>query len=902
MEPRLWPLVGRDDECSAVTEALDADPPRSIVIAGPAGVGRTRLLREALAWARLRGRRTCSAAASGAAAAVPLGALAPLLPVIEATAPDPLSLLQMATQAIAGDRAGPAPVLGVDDAQFLDPLSVTLLHQLAATGGVTLVLAVRTQPHRADPSSHLWKDGLATRLDVRPLGRHDTEQLIGSVLDGDIDSRTCERLWRLTTGNPQFLREVLEDGLRTGQLHRHRGLWRWEGAVVPSPRLTEIVLAQLGDLGPEEWRAMEVLATAEPISVHEVAELSGLEAVASLQRRGLMIDAPTERHGEVQAAHPLFTEVVRSRAPKAVLRTIRQELAVRAAAVSPEELVRRGALMLDAALPSPDAAVIATAALRAVAVQDFPLAERLARAGIAAGGGVRAHLALVEAAWGQGQAVRSAQLAHEAVLVADSDEDRARLATIEVLTLFCGLGRADDATAVLRAAAATVDSPEGRAVLAATEAVLAFLGGDPGEAVRLGTSVLDSGPTGLAEPLAAAATAAGLAVTGRTGLALVTVRAGWSALDALSAGRELAFVRTALALAEVLSLHLSGRVEELERRAAELYRRNLTSPEWAGDAIACLHRGWAAVASGRPRVALRWLLEALSGLEDKDPAGFLPLCTALTATAHGQVGDAVAARPLVEQLAGTPTATAAVFEPYARLAEAWLAAAEGRRGDAGARALLAAEVAARQGQSAVEGVMLASALQFGRAPAVVDRLELLSRGLDSPLVDAVALWARASVESSADGLDRVSQLLEEIGVLVFAAEAAAEGAAAHERAGNRHAAVVSRSRAEGLTRACGLVDEVGADAQLPPRLTSREEQVAQLAARGLSNQGIADQLVLSVRTVEAHLAHVYAKLGITGRAGLVGALSSGGLSHGAAETHGLPAGRSLRKRERLRPV
>src|SRR4051812_21324405 len=151
MEPRQWPLIGRAAECAAIADVLDDDPPRSVVIAGPAGVGRTRLLREALSIARLRGRPVRSAAASRAAAAVPLGALAPLLPVLDAS-PSPLPLLQVATQAIAGGRAEPRPVLGVDDAQFLDRLSMTLLHQLASTGNVTLVLAVRTQPNVSDPS------------------------------------------------------------------------------------------------------------------------------------------------------------------------------------------------------------------------------------------------------------------------------------------------------------------------------------------------------------------------------------------------------------------------------------------------------------------------------------------------------------------------------------------------------------------------------------------------------------------------------------------------------------------------------------------------------------------------------------------------------------------------------
>jgi DNA-binding CsgD family transcriptional regulator len=872
-EPRLWPLVGRDAECAAIAEALDAEPPMNVVISGPPGVGKTRLLREALSRAQLRGRPIRSAAGSSAAAAVPLGALAPLLPGTEAPAPDLLALLQMATHAIAGDRAGPRPVLGVDDMHFLDPLSVTVMDQLAATGGVTLVLAVRSQPAHCDPSAHLWKDELATRLDIQPLPRHDTERLVGSVLDGDVDSRTSERLWRMSEGNPQYLRELLEEGLRTGQLQRWRGLWRWQGTVVPSQRLREIVLAQLGEFDPSEWRAMEVLATAEPLSVQELAELSSLGAVASLQRRGLMVDAATGREGEVQAAHPLYSEVVRRRAPEAAMRAIRQQLAVRTAAGSPDEWMRRSALLLEENLPAHDAGILTTAALRAVAMLDHPLGERLARAGIEAGGGAGAHLALVEAAWWQGQPVRSAQLAHEAAQLAGSDEDRARLTTVEVLTLFCGLGRTDDAIAALHVAAATVESTEGRAVLAATEAVLAFLRGDPREAVRLGTSVLASAPTGIAEPLAAAAAAAGLAVSGRTDRALVTARAGWTALEALPAGEELAFVRIALAQAEVMALCLSGRISELEQRTAELYHHNLTAPEWAGDAVACVHRGWAALVAGRPGVALRWLQEALSSLEQRDPAGFLPLCCSLTAIAHALAGNPEAAREVLAQGGRQPSA-ATVFEPCARVAEAWLAAAEGRRADAGALAIGAADVAAAQGQPAVEALLLHGAVRFGAVEEVCERLGRLSRSLDSPLLEVMALRAGATLAGAGAGLDRASQRFEELGALLLAAEAAAEAAAVHEGAGNRQAAVVSRLRAEALARVCGVFDTPGLDVQAPPTLTSREEQVARLAARGLSNQGIADQLVVSVRTVEAHLAHVYAKLGITGRATLRAALTS----------------------------
>ncbi|PBC47672.1 protein kinase [Rhodococcus sp. ACPA1] len=52
----------------------------------------------------------------------------------------------------------------------------------------------------------------------------------------------------------------------------------------------------------------------------------------------------------------------------------------------------------------------------------------------------------------------------------------------------------------------------------------------------------------------------------------------------------------------------------------------------------------------------------------------------------------------------------------------------------------------------------------------------------------------------------------------------------------------------------------------PPVLTKREQQVAALVARGLTNREIAAQLVISPRTAQGHVEHVLAKLGFTSRA------------------------------------
>jgi len=68
----------------------------------------------------------------------------------------------------------------------------------------------------------------------------------------------------------------------------------------------------------------------------------------------------------------------------------------------------------------------------------------------------------------------------------------------------------------------------------------------------------------------------------------------------------------------------------------------------------------------------------------------------------------------------------------------------------------------------------------------------------------------------------------------------------------------------------------------PPaeKLTAREEEVLRLLAEGHTNQGVAEALVISIKTVETHRAHILDKLGLRKRAELVR----------YARTHGLLGG------------
>jgi len=138
-----------------------------------------------------------------------------------------------------------------------------------------------------------------------------------------------------------------------------------------------------------------------------------------------------------------------------------------------------------------------------------------------------------------------------------------------------------------------------------------------------------------------------------------------------------------------------------------------------------------------------------------------------------------------------------------------------------------------------------------------------------------ASHAQAIVSDDATALDAVTRLFEDRGFLLYAAEAAAEAAAAYGRAGLLARAAASAGRSRALTDGCeDAVTPVLASPRLPASLTPRQRDVAQLASRGLSNREIAHRLSVSVRTIEGHLYQAFAKLGVTERSQLASVLRS----------------------------
>src|SRR5262249_34463045 len=134
---------------------------------------------------------------------------------------------------------------------------------------------------------------------------------------------------------------------------------------------------------------------------------------------------------------------------------------------------------------------------------------------------------------------------------------------------------------------------------------------------------------------------------------------------------------------------------------------------------------------------------------------------------------------------------------------------------------------------------------------------------------AAALLAAGRV-AAADGegavalafIEDAADLYDAAGARYDAAIALLELAAALRAEGRDADAKVANARADDMLRVLGISTPVnGGDGILSPR----EREVLCLVAQGRSNDEIATQLVLSIRTVERHVANAYAKIGVSGR-------------------------------------
>ena len=129
--------------------------------------------------------------------------------------------------------------------------------------------------------------------------------------------------------------------------------------------------------------------------------------------------------------------------------------------------------------------------------------------------------------------------------------------------------------------------------------------------------------------------------------------------------------------------------------------------------------------------------------------------------------------------------------------------------------------------------------------------------------------------SDADEIAAHADRFAEMGAHLFAAELSVSASDAYRRDGDQRRASEWSRRAADRAAQCEGAQTPGLvqiDAAVP--LTQREREIALLAVQGLTSKNIGERLFVTSRTVDNHLARIYAKLGINGRSELAAAMSS----------------------------
>lgn len=873
-----WPLVGRAAELVLIRRAV-ADGEGGAVLVGPAGVGKTRVARAVREELKAEGLSVAAVVATESAASIPLGVFAHLLPARESGAMDLVELLAAAAATLVERAGGDRLVLTVDDAHLLDDASAALVHQLALSPSVFVVATVRSREQAPDAVVALWKDQLALRIDLEPLGPDATEDLVRNVLGGVPDHTLLHTVGDVTRGNPLFLRELLFSGLESGALAETGGVWRWHGPIGAGTRLQELVESRMSRLADAHHAALELTALGEPIGVQLLEDLVGIEVVDRLERQELIVVQRDQRREQVWLAHPLYGEVLRAgttgRRARGAQRALADALAA-AGARRRDDVLRIALWRLDGG-GEIDAPALVAGAAQAEAAFDLALAERLARAAVAAGGGSEADIALGRALWQQGRAQEAEEVWAAVSARGDAGPSTASLHLYRAINLFFKLGRPDVAEQVLVAGEAMAHVQD-RAAFVNQRATFALYGGRPNDALALTERALGD-PEKDAETFvnATVITATALAITGRSEQACAVIDQALPAAFDLQGGG--AMLAGQLLAARFLALSFAGRLEDAHQLAEITHELALQRRSHDGVAALSLALGQVWLMRGRPRTALRWLREAAELLRVQDRSGYLPWALAELACAAAVVGELEEAQAALDEASRTRQPSLRLFEVELAVARVALRRARGLTTEAVDVALDAGDWAEETGQLNFAVVALHEVVRSGRARDVSDRIASLAEQSDSALVHAMAARAVAGASGDADALEAAADAFERIDALLFAAEAMAEASALHRTAGRGAAAAAAAQRGRTLLGACeGAVTPAVRmlDASLP--LTTREEEVASLAAEGLSSREIAERLFVSVRTVDNHLHRAYYKLGVGSRSELRAVLGARGTS------------------------
>jgi DNA-binding CsgD family transcriptional regulator len=867
----------RDDESSQLAASLVAG--RSVFVCGEPGVGKTHLLDRftqsddfyAVAPAG-PGARDAGAAASGspvwisvgasrAESHVPLGALLAVLPDVDVPVTAPVGVVRrVVLDALRAMSAGRRVIVRLDDAHLLDELSARVLAGLARQDELQLVATMRSHRASQSPWLEMWKDGAVDRIDLRRASKPQVDVWLRKALGGPVSERVLHHMWQATQGNPLLLVETSVEAFVDGTVRRDGDVWVWSGEAPVGDRLTHLVEHDLSSLSTVERQALRLVATAGTVDRETLERIVPAAAVDHLVAEGLVASgrqgngapAPGPAHlgcaivyGQVLRA---TTSTARRRLDLEQLRDVQDDLEQQSGAVlvdsvdtalacgvreSPERTAGalHGALMAG---QCETAVRIATNALR-VSLPGEPLRLRLLH------GRALAWYYLDQSA----RAVRDIdELRDEAGRAELDPRDRAALLA-DVSDIVLGIEQhqhgdseaALDEVERLRAELTALfdgDLPA-RAELRLQVARITVLG----SALRLAEcreecAALLEGPSAYSPDVLPLVPLLLLDLTQRGQLFAA------QALSQRFYGVAQAHADTRpWSVAEIFSVGYFTVVGLGEVDLAESIVAALDEPDvpFNVDPTATrLLRGGVASLRGRWSHARDELHAANAQLALSDVIGLSAMSLVSEAVMALASGDIAGGRELLDRAKQVPTRLYGSYtEAEIRLvrldASGWL----------------------RDPAFAEQALELAG---WARA-----------RDLHRVELDAVH---RAVVAHYVDGrMPRAGELVERAGELA----ALVDGRRAQALRG--HVDAMASGDAHLLLVASHELGQCGV--WLPPTqrsvtLTRREQQIAGLAAGGLSSREIAERLVLSVRTVDSHLSRVFAKAGVKNRRELGAAL------------------------------
>jgi DNA-binding CsgD family transcriptional regulator len=844
-----------------------------VVVAAPAGLGKTRMAQECLAAAGLAGLTTARATATASQRAMPLGALAHLLPTLNDTiAQDGSDLLRRAVRELLLRTDGARLFLLVDDAHLLDDTSATLLYRLVVANQAFVLMTIRSG--EAAPASliTLWKDGFVDRLELGGLDDDACGELLGLALGGRVDPEVTATLVRRCERNVLFLRELVLGGLHDGTLAQEDGLWRLKEPVRPSARLIELIEARLHALDSRERATLEVVGLGEPLGLGELGAVADLGIAERLEREGLLRCEVDGDRVVARLGHPLYGDVIRAQLPVVRARTIARalaELVESSGRRSPQDLLQIGRWRLVGGGGDPQTLLDAAKAARWS--YEFDFADRLARVVIEKGGGFDARLLSAQMASLKGHWIE-AEIALTSLRESLDVASEARQAQVAIARMdnFLYANRAEESLRVADEASEVLVSQHWRDEIQARRSPILVTDEGPDATIAAVAPLLQRA-SGRAFVWACLTGARTYSRRGRIDRAVELTELGYSAQ--LQLDEPIAWYPWFHLSNRCEALTEAGRLDDAERLATEQHAQGITDHSPEAQAMFACQLAKIGLARGRVGRATTLAREAVAIFRDLGRPMFLQEATHVLATALSLSNRQREASALVQTIEPNE-GEAPMYDGVDLLqSRAWCAAAEGHI----AKACAYLERAARFGEDIGDIVGALSALhaqaRLGHARGVLDRVRVLGNEVDGELAKARLAHVEALAASDACSLEDVSGVFEKLGADLLAADAAAEAAAAWCRSGQpRRAAAIAR-QANVLAERCEGATTLSLQAtDTRVRLTTAEHETALLAAAGRSNKEIAEELILSVRTIENRLQHVYEKLGISSRRELAIAL------------------------------